>query len=109
MARVILAAIIMWFCCGALVFAGQVPTNALMHESFQQFDQSLDTGWRVLQVQRDYLGAAKAMLDYLSVHPTALMPWPKDSLAFHLGISMPWQRCGARAYPGFVNRSRVIG
>lgn len=36
-------------------------------------------------MQRDYLGAAKAMLDYLSVHSATLKPWQKESLAFHIG------------------------
>ncbi len=84
-ARIILAATALWLCCGSVAFAGPRTTNALMQESFQQFDQKLDTGWRVLQVQGDYVGAANTMLDYLSMHTATLKPWQKDSLAFHLG------------------------
>jgi tetratricopeptide (TPR) repeat protein len=83
--RLTLAATTLWLCCGALVSADQMSANDLTLESFQKFDQSLDTGWRVLQVQRDYRGAAKAILDYISVHSATLKPWQKASLAFHLG------------------------
>ena len=85
LARKTLAVATLWLCCGSVVFAGQMPTNALMHESFQQFDQNLNGGWRILQLQRDYLGAADAILGYMSKHSADLKTWQMASLAFHLG------------------------
>jgi len=79
------AGVALWLCSGFSAALTAVSHKALMNESFQQFDQNLNTGWRVLQLQRDYLGAANAMLEYLSVHSTTLKLWQKDSLAFHLG------------------------
>lgn len=55
-----------------------------MHESFQQFDQQLDSGWRTLQVKGDYTGAAAAIRKYQLAHAAQLKTWQKDSLAFHL-------------------------
>ncbi|HEY1772532.1 MAG TPA: hypothetical protein VGH91_05000 [Gammaproteobacteria bacterium] len=55
-----------------------------MSESFQQFDQHLDTGWRTLRVKRDYAGAAEAILQYQSLHAAGLNEGQKGSLAFHL-------------------------
>jgi len=83
--RLVLAVAALWLCSGFSTALTAVSHKALMNESFQQFDQNLDTGWRVLQLQRDYLGAANAMLEYLSVHSDTLAAWQKDSLAFHLG------------------------
>ncbi len=81
-----LTAILAVSVCPGLSMASPVPSDhALMQESFQQFDQNLNSGWRLLQVRRDYLGAAHAMLEYLSVHSATLKPWQEDSLAFHLG------------------------
>ena len=81
-----LTAILAVSVCPGLSMASPVPSDhALMQESFQQFDQNLNSGWRLLQVRRDYLGAAHAMLEYLSVHSATLKLWQKDSLAFHLG------------------------
>ncbi|MGH2508849.1 MAG: hypothetical protein ACRESX_07765 [Gammaproteobacteria bacterium] len=80
----VVAILVLYLCTGFSV-ARAASDNALMQESFQQFDQNLSGGWRTLQVKGDYLGAAKAMLDYLSVHSATLKPGQKDSLAFHLG------------------------
>lgn len=86
-ACVLLAAVLaLGLCTGSSAATPAAVTDArLMRESFRQFDQNLKGGWRTLQVQRDYLGAAHAMLEYLSVHSAILKPWQKDSLAFHLG------------------------
>lgn len=75
----------LWLCSGFTTPPAATSNDVLVQQSFQQFDQSLDTGWRVLQVQRDYRGAAKTILDYMSAHSTTLEPWQKASLAFHLG------------------------
>lgn len=80
------AVLALGLCTGSPAATPPAVTDArLMRESFWQFDQNLKGGWRTLQVQRDYLGAAHAMLEYLSVHSATLQPWEKDSLAYHLG------------------------
>lgn len=79
------AIVALWFCTGVSAPAAVASEDVLMQETFQQFDQNLEGGWRTLQLKRDYLGAADAMLEYLSGHSATLKPWQKDSLAFHLG------------------------
>lgn len=79
------AAAALWLFCAQGAIAAGPSNSALMNESFQQFDQKLDTGWRTLQVKRDYLGAADAILQYRSIHAAELSPGQKGALAFHLG------------------------
>ena len=79
------AAAALWLFCAHAVFAAAPSSDALMSESFQQFDQKMDTGWRTLQLKGDYLGAADAILRYRTLHAAELDDWQKGSLAFHLG------------------------
>jgi hypothetical protein len=73
-----------WLFAATPAFAAPASDAQLMHESFQKFDQQLDTGWRTLQVRRDYLGAAAAIREYQSEHAAQLKTWQQGSLAFHL-------------------------
>jgi len=84
-ASITTATLMVWLCLSSVGTLADGSNTALMQESFQQFDQKLETGWRTLQLKRDYLGAANAIQDYLTVHSSQLQPWQKDSLAFHLG------------------------
>lgn len=77
------AAAALWIFCAPAAFAAD-PANSLMSESFQQFDQNLDTGWRTLRLKGDYAGAIEAILQYQSVHAAELNDRQKGSLAFHL-------------------------
>lgn len=82
----LLAVVLSTFCLCAATAAFAAPRSnpELMNESFQQFDQQLDSGWRTLQVKRDYLGAAAAIREYQSEHAAQLKTWQQGSLAFHL-------------------------
>jgi hypothetical protein len=79
-----LAASVLWLFCASPVIAAGPSNDAFMNQSFQQFDQNLETGWRTLQLKRDYLGAADAILQYQSVHAAQLNAGQKGSLSFHL-------------------------
>jgi len=59
--------------------------DASVQKSFIQFDQNPNGGWRPLQLQRNYQGAADAILGYMSEHSANLKTWQNASLAFHLG------------------------
>ncbi len=78
------AATALWFICAPGAWAAAPSDSALMNESFLQFDQKMDTGWRTLQVKGDYRGAAEAILQYQAVHAAELKDWQKGSLAYHL-------------------------
>ncbi|HEY3860237.1 MAG TPA: hypothetical protein VGM47_11605 [Gammaproteobacteria bacterium] len=81
--RLLFAASSLWLFCTPVLAAAS--GDAFVDQSFQEFDQKLDTGWRTLQIKGDYQGAADAILQYQSVHDAQLQTWQKDSLAFHLG------------------------
>ena len=60
--------------------------KALLSEDFTQFDQHLDSGWRLVTFQRKYLEAATLMETYQKQNAQTLLPWQNASLAYHLGI-----------------------
>lgn len=80
-----LAIVAVWLNACFSTASAAVSDNVMMHETFQQFDQTLDAGWRTLQLKRDYLGAAASIKEYMTIHSAKLKPWQTDSLAFHLG------------------------
>ena len=65
--------------------ASSTANAAAMQKAFLQFDQNPNGGWRPLQLQRDYQGAADAILQFMSQHSANLNPVQNASLAFHLG------------------------
>jgi hypothetical protein len=65
--------------------SAQSSNDDSAQKSFMQFDQDPNGGWRTLQLQRDYQGAADAILQFMSEHDTELKTWQEGSLAFHLG------------------------
>lgn len=60
--------------------------KALLSEDFTQFDQHLDSGWRLVAFQRKYLEAATLMETYQKQNAQTLLPWQNASLAYHLGV-----------------------
>lgn len=80
----ILALAMVWLCSVAATPAVPPFVTALMHESFQQFDQQLGSGWRTLELKPDYPDAATAILRYKTEHAAELKGWQQDSLSFHL-------------------------
>lgn len=74
----------LWLFCAPAALATTPSDSTLINESFQQFDQNLDTGWRTLQLKRDYLGALEAIRQYQAAHAAELNEAQKASLAFHL-------------------------
>ncbi len=59
--------------------------DSAVQSAFMQFDQNLNGGWRTLQLQRNYQGAADAILQFMTEHSADLKTWQMGSLAFHLG------------------------
>ena len=72
-------------CQGA--YAATTPTapDPNLQESFQQFDQSSESGWRVLELQSKYSEGISLIQDYREANSAKLLNWQKASLAFHLG------------------------
>jgi tetratricopeptide (TPR) repeat protein len=73
------------FSLGLQAHAGPPEVDALMQESFQQFDQSPDSRWRVLLLQSKYSEGIALIQDYRGANSAKLLDWQKASLAFHLG------------------------
>lgn len=60
--------------------------KALLSEDFTQFDQHLDSGWRLVAFQGKYLEAVALMENYQKQNVRTLLPWQNASLAYHLGV-----------------------
>lgn len=58
---------------------------SMNQQSFKEFDQDLDTGWRVLELQMQYSQAVDAIKAYQQANVARLQPWQKASLDYHLG------------------------
>lgn len=61
------------------------PDPAFMNQqSFKEFDQDMDTGWRVLELQMQYTQAVDAIRAYEQANAARLQPWQRASLEYHL-------------------------
>lgn len=68
-------------------FASNAPTDkVLLSESFAQFDQNLDTGWRTVAFQIRYQDAISLIRQYEKTHATTLSQTQQGLLNYHLGV-----------------------
>ena len=72
-------------CTGTSAATTPATPDPSQQESFQQFDQSSDSGWRTLELQSKYSEGISLIQDYREANSAKLLQWQKASLAFHLG------------------------
>lgn len=84
--RLVMAAVlVLGLSSGTSAATNPASSDSMKQESFQQFDQSLDSGWRVLELQSKYSEAIALIQDYQEANSAKLLRWQNASLAFHLG------------------------
>ena len=63
----------------------QASPDPVLQESFQQFDQSSDSPWQLLELRSKYSEGIALIQNYRKANSAKLLKWQKASLAFHLG------------------------